>query len=126
MKGSVAMLRTIGLVCLIAGLTQGCVGVAGWSEFTRADRKELGVIAVSGTTYRIFELRRSSNPSRLSSQEDPNAVVAVYAIVGPGKTLYCGASASGCEKAIREFNRRPYERKEGGGGGEGGGEGERA
>lgn len=111
------MKRTIGLVCMIAGMAQGCAGVTGWSEFTRADRKELAPIAVSGTTYQIFELRRSSDPDRLSSQEDPKATVAVYAVVGPGKTIYCGASAAGCANAIGNFNSRPYQIGEGESGG---------
>ncbi len=101
------MIRTIGLVCLIVGLTQGCAGIDQWGEFRRADRKDLPPIKVSGTTYKVFELSRSSR-SGVAARNDPDATFAVYVIVGPGRTLYCGTTASACAKAIREFNRKSY------------------
>ncbi|WP_339757655.1 hypothetical protein [uncultured Hoeflea sp.] len=98
------MIGKIGLVCLIAGIIQGCSGADQWGEFRRADRKDLPTINVSGTTYEVFQLSRSSR-SGVEAKNDPNATFAVYVVVGKGRKIYCGVSAAGCEAAIRKFNR---------------------
>lgn len=105
------MMRIVGLVCLIAGMTQGCAGINEWGEVRTAEHRDLPPITVSGTTYKIYELSRSTNMN-VPPREDPNATFAVYAIVGPGRKLYCGTSAAGCEKAIRKFNSTPYDAKQ--------------
>ena len=107
------MIKKVGLLCLMAALVQGCAGLEQWSELRGPERQDLPPIKVSGTTYKIFELSRTTE-WRMPDRRNPNDTFAVYAVVGPGKTIYCGRSASDCEKAIRRFNRRPYidERKE--------------
>ena len=98
------MIRKIGLICVIAGMTQGCSGLGGWVK--RAERTELPPINVSGTTYKVFELS-DTDKDRLPSRQNSEDTFAVYAIVGPGKNLYCGSTAAGCERAIRRFIERP-------------------
>ena len=104
------MIRTIGLLCLIAGMTQGCAGDNQWDEIRTAEKRELPPIKVSGTTYEVYELSRSTYFD-IRPKDDPNAKFAVYVVVGGGKKLYCGTTAAGCEKIIREFNNRPYKIK---------------
>jgi hypothetical protein len=75
----------------------------GSTAFSRPDRKELSPINVAGTTYTVFRLTDwgSKDPEDPNSQPD---TVAVYAEVGGGQKVYCGATTAGCEKAIRAFN----------------------
>lgn len=104
------MIRKLALLCLIAGMIQGCQGVDIGYEFKGADRRDLPPIKVGGTTYKVFELSRSTkaqNPTR----KDTGDTFAVYVEVGPGKTIYCGTNLSDCWGAIREFNRKPYRAK---------------
>ncbi|GAB5463572.1 hypothetical protein [Hoeflea alexandrii] len=101
------MMRRLGLLCLIAATATGCAGLEQWSEFKGADRKELPAIKVSGTTYKVFELSRTDE-SRVADRKNPNDTFAVYAVVGPGKTIYCGQAVGDCAKAIRDFNKRPF------------------
>jgi hypothetical protein len=105
------MIRIIGLVCLIAGITQGCARDGRSDEIRTAERRELPPIKVSGTTYEVYELSRSTN-YKLIPKDDPKATFAVYVVVGPGRKLYCGVTAAGCEQVIRKFNNRPYKAKE--------------
>jgi len=99
------MMRRLGLLCLIAATTTGCAGQ--WSELRGADRRDLPPIKVSGTTYKVFELSRTDE-WRKTDRKNPNDTFAVYAVVGPGKTVYCGRTVRGCAKAIRDFNKRPF------------------
>ena len=78
--------------------------LAGCSVFQGADRYQLPPINVSGTSYEIFELVRSTNPDYDDPRNDHEATRAVYAVVGPDAVIYCGPIASGCEDAIRRFN----------------------
>jgi len=96
------MIRLIGLVCLIAGMTQGCAGDGQWDELRGAIRKELPPINVGGTVYKIYQLSRSSKPG-VAATDDPKATFAVYAVDGKGKEIYCGRTNRGCENAIRKF-----------------------
>lgn len=104
------MIRLVGLVCLIAGMTQGCAGDGQWDELRGATRKELPPINVGGTIYKVFELARSKNPEA-TPQTDPEATKAVFAIVAPGTEVYCGVTVSGCERAIREFKIKQHKAK---------------
>jgi hypothetical protein len=101
------MIRKLGFLCLIAATTAGCAGLEQWSELRGVDRKDLPPIKVSGTTYKVFELSRTDE-WRETDRKNPNDTFAVYAVVGPGKTVYCGRTVRGCEKAIRDFNKRPF------------------
>lgn len=105
------MIRRLGLLCLMTGLAHGCAGLENWSELRTAESRELPPVKVSGATYRVIELSRTTE-FRLPDRKNPNDTFAVYAIVGPGMKVYCGTSAAGCEKAIREFNRKPYKASE--------------
>lgn len=96
------MIRTVGLVCLIAGMAQGCAKDGQWSEFRGAHQKELQPITLNDKTYRIFELSRSSKEG-LAVKDDPDATIIVYADVGKGKRVDCGRTVRGCKKAIRKF-----------------------
>ncbi|MEM5473395.1 hypothetical protein WNZ14_16815 [Hoeflea sp. AS60] len=104
------MIRTIGLVCLIAGVIQGCADGGLIDEVRTAEKRELPPIKVSGTTYEVYELSRSTN-YKLTPKDDPNATFAVYVVVGPGMKLYCGTTSAGCEKEIRDFRAKPYKAK---------------
>lgn len=99
------MIRKLGLLCLMTGLAHGCAGLENWSELRGAESRELPSVKVSGATYRVFELSRTAE-FRLPDRNKPNDTFAVYAVVGPGMKVYCGTTAAGCEKAIREFNKR--------------------
>jgi hypothetical protein len=101
------MIEKLGLLCLIAATTFGCAGIEQWDELRGAERKELPPIKVGDKTYKIFELSRTDE-WRETDRKNPNDTFAVYAVVGPGKTVYCGRTVRGCAKAIRDFNKRPF------------------
>ena len=77
---------------------------AGCTEFTGADRFTLPPVTVSGTTYEVFQLVRSTDPNFDDVRDDPNATVAVYVTVGRGSVIYCGETAAACADLIRRFN----------------------
>ncbi len=104
------MIRKLGLLCLIAGMTQGCARNGQWDELRGAEKRDLPSINVNGKTYKVFELSRSSNPER-RAKDDPNATFAVYVVVGPGKTVYCGHNASRCKKVVQELVGTPAKAK---------------
>jgi hypothetical protein len=77
---------------------------AGCTEFTGADRFTLPPVTVSGTTYEVFQLVRSTDPNFDDVRQDPNATVAVYVTVGRGSVIYCGETAAACADLVRRFN----------------------
>lgn len=101
------MIKKLGLLLLMTGLAHGCAGIENWSELRGAEYEQLPPIKVSGTTYKVFELSRTTE-NRAPDRKNPNDTFAVYTVVGPGMKVYCGTSAAGCEKAIREFNSKRY------------------
>ncbi|MCC0051789.1 MAG: hypothetical protein H6881_07925 [Rhodobiaceae bacterium] len=104
------MIRKLVLLCLIAGITQGCGRNGQWDELRGAEKRDLPSINVNGKTYKVFELSRSSNPER-RAQDDPNATFAVYVVVGPGKSVYCGRNAARCKNVIQKLVAKPAKAK---------------
>lgn len=78
--------------------------LAGCTELIGASRYEQRPVRVSGTSYNVYLLVRSTNPAFSDPRLDPNAVFAYYAEVGPGATVYCGPRSNLCYDAIRRFN----------------------
>lgn len=82
---------------LVAAVLVGC------SEFTGADRYALDPITSDGTQFPVFMLARSLNMQYSVARDDPEATIAVYAIVAPGRVIYCGTNANACHDVIRRF-----------------------
>ena len=104
------MIRKLVLLGLITGLAQGCANIEQWDELRGADRRALPPIKVGDKTYKILEFSRAAE-WRKADRKNPADTFAIYAVVGPGKTIYCGSSVSQCDEAIREFNKRPNRAK---------------
>jgi hypothetical protein len=104
------MIEKLGLLCLIAATTFGCAGIEQWDELRGAERKELPPIKVGDKTYKIVEFSRAAEWRR-PDRNNPADTFAIYAVVGPGKQIYCGSSVSQCDAAIREFLEGPKKPK---------------
>ena len=104
------MIRKLALLCLIAATTFGCAGIEQWDELRGAERKELAPIKVGDKTYKILEFSRAAEWRR-PDRNNPADTFAIYAVVGPGKQIYCGSSVSQCDAAIREFLEGPKKPK---------------
>jgi len=73
--------------------------------FLQPSRVETKPVKVSGTTYQTYMLVLSHDTGYDSPLDDPKAQREVYAVAGPGVNIHCGSSLSGCDPAIRKFNR---------------------
>ncbi|MCB1389855.1 MAG: hypothetical protein KDK12_12060 [Rhodobacteraceae bacterium] len=78
---------------------------------------DLPPINIGGTEYAVF-MRVESPSSDMTYADalaDPNARRAVYAVVDPGRLIYCGETAAPCESLIRRYRAGDVSLSEGGG-----------
>jgi len=100
------------LTLLVGFASLALVGCGDSTATVGATRFEQQPVTVSGTTYQVYMLVRSTDLAYSNPLNDPLATRAVYARVGSSATVYCGPSINGCEAAIRGFNNNTVRNEE--------------